>query len=848
MEDFDSLIDYGELFSQYIEKASINGNELKGCCPFHDDSTPSFTVNINNSQWKCYGCDKQGNAQKFLEEYFNITSEEARKRLADYAGVDLKENNDASGKQQKKKKSFTIEDYAKAKRLPVDFLRDLGIKNSKSGITIPYYDESRAVFSNRQRYGDSDTGPKFAWSRGSKVCLYGLWRLSEVREQGYVFLVEGESDCHTLWYQGEPALGVPGATVFQPHWAELLDGVTLYVLQEPDMGGETFVKKVADALAKHKRDENDKAYIVKLLSAKDPSSLYIDNPDNFKEHIKRAVDMAEELDWSDYTEETNILEDAPVKLKQPPEWIINSEGVYTINEKTGLPTCVTPTPLIISKRLKCTETGTEKLEIAFRRDGEWQYGIFDRSSIFQARSITQLADLGVAVSSENARTLVRYLFSLEAENMENIPKKKTVSQLGWHGERFIPGYAGDYVVDVDRSTQKWLSAYHSQGTLNQWLSFMEPVLNGSYTARFMLASAFAAPLLRILGHRIFIIHNWGQTRAGKTAALKAAISAWGHPEELLASFYATRVGIERLASFFRDLPLGIDERQVSTQNKEFFDNLTYMLSLGSGMVRGTKTGGLQIQQSWKTIALTTGEEPLTRQMSHSGMHSRVLEVCDRPFEKEAEAQKFHNIECYGTAGPAFIGQVLKEDNQKIINLYNSLVDVLTPIMKYNIGSHVSAVASVCTADALIGEWFLEQSKEDAFDNALNLGFEISKLLTKESDIDLAERAFAFIKDWILSNYDQFTDESRSPRYGYVDRNFTSKYYVFPQILKEALERAGFSYKGTLQALATKGKIITPDDGERFTTLRRIGDQVARFVVIDLNETETEGDVDYIDYE
>jgi len=70
-------------------------------------------------------------------------------------------------------------------------------------------------------------------------------------------------------------------------------------------------------------------------------------------------------------------------------------------------------------------------------------------------------------------------------------------------------------------------------------------------------------LLRLTGHRIFFHRaTTGATHdQGKTAALKAALSVWGDPEGLMASFYATRVGLERLAGFFRDLPLGIDEKQ-----------------------------------------------------------------------------------------------------------------------------------------------------------------------------------------------------------------------------------------------------------------------------------------------
>ena len=50
------------------------------------------------------------------------------------------------------------------------------------------------------------------WSKGEGTIVpYGLGRLEEARKAGYLVLVEGESDCWTLWYHGFPALGLPGA-------------------------------------------------------------------------------------------------------------------------------------------------------------------------------------------------------------------------------------------------------------------------------------------------------------------------------------------------------------------------------------------------------------------------------------------------------------------------------------------------------------------------------------------------------------------------------------------------------------------------------------------------------------
>jgi hypothetical protein len=65
---------------------------------------------------------------------------------------------------------------------------------------------------------------------------------------GFVVIVEGESDCHTLWSYNLPALGIPGAKAWQPAWANYLSGLDVYVWREPDQAGDEFVKAIAQSI------------------------------------------------------------------------------------------------------------------------------------------------------------------------------------------------------------------------------------------------------------------------------------------------------------------------------------------------------------------------------------------------------------------------------------------------------------------------------------------------------------------------------------------------------------------------------------------------------------------------
>ena len=133
------------------------------------------------------------------------------------------------------------------------------------------------------------------------------------------------------------------------------------------------------------------------------------------------------------------------------------------------------------------------------------------------------------------------------------------------------------VLDIEPSMTRWATAYLKNGTLDAWRETMTQHRN-RYRFRFILASSFAAPLLAIIKQRIFFVYNWGGSRGGKTAALKAALSAWGDPERLMANFNATQVALERMAGFYCDLPLGIDERQLAGNKQEGLEKIVYIFS------------------------------------------------------------------------------------------------------------------------------------------------------------------------------------------------------------------------------------------------------------------------------
>src|SRR6476661_3760946 len=65
------------------------GREWKACCPFHNEKTPSFTVNDDKGFYHCFGCGAHGDAIRFLTDNRGMQFMDAVKELAGKAGMEV---------------------------------------------------------------------------------------------------------------------------------------------------------------------------------------------------------------------------------------------------------------------------------------------------------------------------------------------------------------------------------------------------------------------------------------------------------------------------------------------------------------------------------------------------------------------------------------------------------------------------------------------------------------------------------------------------------------------------------------------------------------------------------------
>lgn len=529
------------------------------------------------------------------------------------------------------------------------------------------------------------------------------------------------------------------------------------------------------------------------------------------------------------------IEDAPVdEIKYPPGFTVTNGGVIytklTDNGPQHYRAC--GCPAVISARLFNQDTETESLRISYKHMGKWRDLVVPRSMAVDSRKVIGLADRGIAVSSEGAKHLARYFDDFLYSN-PGLPIEKAVSRFGWRGQEFIfPGLSQGVEIDVDDIGSKHaLKGFNTAGNPSDWLNVANQVRYYSPNARFILSAGFAAPLLKVLSQRNFIIHNHGNSQDGKTATLWLAMSIWGDPNTIISSFDNTTTSLERRASLFCDLPLGINEREVLNQlKKQDISSVLYMLGEGKGKGRGGKTG-LQELNTWRTVVLTTGEGPLTSASSMDGLMTRTIELEGGPLAGNKDlARHLYGFlpSCHGHAGIAFMRGLMGAQRGEVVDYYRQAQGWLRQYYSDRLDSHLDALAAVMTADYYAGVLVFGQDPTGANAETYAMGTAIGNKMISKIAASESERAWLEFQDWIGENHEKLSISYSNVKIGTKDGG---NIYIIRRVVNEFLEKYSSAQK-IIQAWADTGKILVrndPSGKQRFDIQKRLGGATVRCI-------------------
>ena len=239
------------------------GSGYKGLCPFHNEKTPSFSVNEKDQYFHCFGCHAKGDVITYVMKKQGLTFVEAVEKLADEYGIKMPER---TGRREDFSRFYNINKMAARyffheltarPNMGLKYLRDRQVKDStiakfglgyssssyeglyehlksrgvsdedmlrlglvkqgkrgpydkyRSRVMFPIFDTTgRVIGFGGRKINNDDRGPKYLNSSESEIFLkknnlFGLnITKSDISRADQVLIVEGYMDMISLWQNG----------------------------------------------------------------------------------------------------------------------------------------------------------------------------------------------------------------------------------------------------------------------------------------------------------------------------------------------------------------------------------------------------------------------------------------------------------------------------------------------------------------------------------------------------------------------------------------------------------------------------------------------------------------------
>lgn len=523
--------------------------------------------------------------------------------------------------------------------------------------------------------------------------------------------------------------------------------------------------------------------------------------------------------WTDFTGKYEAMKCG--------SWLAADDGIRTFNKDYDNEVIVCYHPILPIGRLKNLETGEEQIKLAYKRNHRWTEITVPKDIISSASKIVSLSKLGVSVTSENAKLLVKYLSDVENLNDNDIPLQKSTSKLGWIGGDFIP-YDTDILFDGDLQFKQLYESIRQQGSYMEWLNHVcELRKRDRMEIKFFLAASFASVLVGLLGALPFIVDLWGETEGGKTVAMMLAASVWANPADsmYIGDFKTTDVQLEVRSDLLNNLPLMLDDSsKVSARIRDNFEGVVYDLCSGKGKSRSNRDLGIRKENRWKNAILTNGERPLNSYVTQGGAINRIIEVeCDEKVFEDPQYTANFLKKNYGFAGKEFVKEVKEIGIDQIREMQ---MEIQKEIYRHDTMQKQSiALSVILTADKIATERIFCDGEYIDIESA-------KKMLASQAEVSEHERCYHYILDKISMNGQRFDSSVNVEQWGIIEQGYAIMYV---QAARDLCASGGFSYKAFMN-WADKNALLQTD-GKNQTKLKKIERKTVRCVWIKLDESK-----------
>lgn len=497
-------------------------------------------------------------------------------------------------------------------------------------------------------------------------------------------------------------------------------------------------------------------------------------------------------------------------------------------------------PILPVEKYNNIEDGTEKIKLAFYKNSSWKTIIVDKSVIASNQKIVNLSDFGIAVTSENAKFLVKYLSEIENMNQDKIKTQISVSRLGWFDNLLIP-YSNGFEFDNDKDIPYLKEKFGESGKLEDWVEFLKERRKYNSISRIVMAAGVASILLKDLKQNGFTVHVYGESEVGKSVCCMVAQSIFGNPSQsdskgIGINFNFTNVGLEYRLNLYNNIPLFINEMQHQKDAKDY-DKMLFLISEGKGKSRGTKTGGIGKENSWNNVVVTNGEKNIIKDNSNAGAYNRCIscEMREYSYESLSEVADFVK-ENYGTPIRKILAELKTYNYKEIYKEKLKAVEYQDITNKQKILEAILLTADKILVDIIFkDEYYLKP--EDFEDKTIS-----------KKDVAIDERAYSVVRDWFISEkrhflmQDQNEIENTDLKVEIYGKEMTYGYIaIIPSVLKKVLEDDGYDFNEVLKAWR-KRDYVKHDEGKNTMSVRINGGRT-RCVVLDMKKDIENEDLD-----
>jgi uncharacterized protein (DUF927 family) len=556
--------------------------------------------------------------------------------------------------------------------------------------TYDYANETGALLYQTVRYDPKDFKQRrpdgrggWVWNlKGVRLVLYRLPELLK-RLTETVFICEGEKDVHALEALGLLATCNPmGAGKWRPEYSETIRGRRVVLPPDndpptdedwrPHYKGQKHVGSVAADLLR----VGCEVRILEVPTGKDISD-WLDAGGTLEE-LKTLLSTQDPLTvdtlkawrarWELTTSTDKPTTDTPGTTKDKLE-----SSAFRLTEGAVLYIDPDPDkePLRICGRLEVA---------AFTRDAKgdgWGRLLRWYDSEGRAHEWAMPMSLLAGDGGEYRARLLdgglfiapgRKIWSLLAVYLQTARREAwalCVARVGWHRDTFVlPGASiglqsgGPVLFQTPFETEHCLNV---SGTVDDWRNNVGRYCSGNSRLILTVSSAFAGPVLSLVGGESGGIHLVGGTSTGKSTALLVggSVLGGGGRNGFVQSWRITANGLEAIAELHNDLTLFLDElAQIDPREAT---ETAYLLGNGSGKTRMSRNIGVRKKLSWSLLFVSAGEVTLADHAQTAGKRTKGgAEVRLLNIEADAGAGLGLFEDIHGTDSPDLFARQLKQ--------------------------------------------------------------------------------------------------------------------------------------------------------------------------------------------